>query len=712
MSIDDPLSLIGKTVLDKYAIDKVVGRGGFAVVYRATHLIWKRPVAIKVFTALGEVPEERRAELLADFNREGALLAELSERSAAICQARDVGMLPTADGELPFMVLEWLEGVTLEEVLEKERATGAAPRPMASAVRLLEPVAHALALAHDRGIAHRDVKPANIFVIGDPNGNDFDGTSPASPERGRDQTVKLLDFGIAKVVQDAQKMAAAFAKTSGIPTSFTPAYGAPEQFSRTYGATGPWTDVFALALVIAETVTGKEPMAGTDLAAVARRSIDETERPTPRALGAIVDDAVEEVFRRALAVRPENRYQRVGDFWSALRAASSMDSTDALAIGARSGRISVAQPANGDHDLARAATALAPADVLGASQPVPPSPLDDKRRQNRIVAVVAGSLFVTITLLGVLRYRSLRDGGSAPAPSGSGSVSAAVVDGAPQASAAPAAQTCPAGMILVPGGMAFIGDDSGPAEEKPQHQVELSAYCFDRFEVTLDEYRRCSNDGACKRASKTNDFEGITAKDRKVYDPLCNANEPDKLGKHPVNCVAHTDAEFYCHWRKGRLPTEAEWEFAARGSDGRRYPWGDDDPVGGKGHLNACGPECVAWGAANGIKLEAMYKEADEYPHTAPVGSFPGGRTKLGIEDLVGNVWEWVADYWGPYEATKVGAPQRDPQGPSDGKARVIRGGAWNSQKIEWAHPSYRYSAAPAQKSYGIGFRCAASPLK
>src|SRR5271154_6106418 len=145
-------------------------------------------------------------------------------------------MLATGDGQfVPYMVLEWLEGATLEAVLGQEKASGLPFRTLAQIVALLEPAAEALALAHRKGIAHRDVKPGNLFVIGDPRG---------------DGTVKLLDFGIAKVVSDVQKMAGTFTKTGGQITSFTMAYGAPEQFSRTHGSTGPWTDVFALALVL------------------------------------------------------------------------------------------------------------------------------------------------------------------------------------------------------------------------------------------------------------------------------------------------------------------------------------------------------------------------------------------------------------------------------------------------------------------------------
>jgi len=114
-SESDSLGLVGTTIAEKYAVESVVGEGGFATVYRATHLLWKRPVAVKVFRALGEVAATERQKLLEDFVQEGRLLADLSERSTAICQARDIGMMKTPAGEqVPYMVLEWLEGASLE----------------------------------------------------------------------------------------------------------------------------------------------------------------------------------------------------------------------------------------------------------------------------------------------------------------------------------------------------------------------------------------------------------------------------------------------------------------------------------------------------------------------------------------------------------------------------------------------------------------------
>src|SRR6187200_2520792 len=129
MTLTDPLALVGTTVSEKYEIERVVGEGGFALVYRARHTVWNRPVAIKVFRALGDLPPDRRIQLVESFIQEGRLLADLSERSAAICQARDVGTLKTQDGrEMPYMVLEWLEGRSLEQVLEAEKAAGLKPR--------------------------------------------------------------------------------------------------------------------------------------------------------------------------------------------------------------------------------------------------------------------------------------------------------------------------------------------------------------------------------------------------------------------------------------------------------------------------------------------------------------------------------------------------------------------------------------------------------
>ncbi len=739
MTLPDPLSLVGTTVSEKYEIERVVGEGGFAVVYRARHTVWNRPVAIKVFRALGDLPPDRRIQLVDSFIQEGRLLADLSERSVAICQARDVGTLRTSDGrEMPYMVLEWLEGRSLEQVLEAERAAKLPPRTAEQALKILEPAAEALALAHRKGIAHRDVKPANIFILGEPRG---------------EFAVKLLDFGIAKVVQDAQRLGGSFAQTQGVVSSFTPAYGAPEQFSRSHGSTGPWTDVFAMALIFTELMTNEAPLRGDDLTQLAFCSMDPRRRPTPRTYGAPVTDAVEAVITRALAVTPDERFRSMGELWSALQSSLAMEpsrafaSTDSTRSGSNPhvavGPRTEAQPPLFADSLqvpggARGSITPVAAPTFQATQPDPhpSSPNLTGPHANRTMpaqlgvgaappAAVAGTpapagkspatLFaiggagvafaVFLIVFGVYVFAIRGKDGTVQTsaiPSASASASAVAL--------APPPIACPEGMTKIPGGKFFMGSDDRKDEEheRPAHQVTLSTYCIDTTEVTVAQYKACSDRGECRRAPKENEWEGIDAPSHKLYDPLCNIRDPDANAKLPINCLDWDLADSFCKAVGKRLPTEAEWEYATRGSDGRKYPWGDDPPTNGQ-FLNACGKECVAWGKKHpdpDNPLTAMYNVDDGFATTAPVGSFPKGASPFGLQDVVGNVWEWVSDWYAPYGPESM----NDPKGPGEGTERVLRGGAWNGSDPAWVRPTYRFKSNPKLRSHGIGMRCAKTP--
>ncbi|HZO12944.1 MAG TPA: protein kinase, partial [Polyangiaceae bacterium] len=165
----DPLGIIGQTVEDKYRILALAGEGGFSAVYKAEHLIWNEPVAIKFFSILEAAKTELREKLLSDFIQEGKLMSQLSSRSAAIVQARDIGKLAIEGGDwIPYMVLEWLDGVSLDVVLRDERLQGMPPRTLEESMQLLEPAAIALDIAHQQKVAHRDLKPANFVIMGDP----------------------------------------------------------------------------------------------------------------------------------------------------------------------------------------------------------------------------------------------------------------------------------------------------------------------------------------------------------------------------------------------------------------------------------------------------------------------------------------------------------------------------------------------------------------
>ncbi len=688
MSTQDSLALVGSVIDDKYEVTSVAGIGGFGVVFKATHLLFQRTVALKVFSSLADFDAVEQKRLLEGFLQEAKVLADLSEKTPSICQARDVGVIVRGERQIPYMVLEWLEGENLEVVLDREKAAGMTPRTLEEAVALLEPVAEGLALAHRLHIAHRDIKPSNIFVIGDARG---------------EPTVKLLDFGIAKVVSDAQKEHG-FTRTTGVVTSFTPVYGAPEQFARSYGPTGPWTDVFALALVVVETVLGREALAGETLADVGRSSTDEAKRPSPATLGLTVDPAVEQVFLKALAVKPSDRYADAGELWNALRESMGLEPARSVApssaLGARLGRLRESRPTPTPASSGSAGAAPIPSSASVLSHPIAlPEPA---AKQTPHVPVALSALAAAIVVgIGVAIFglspksKSVAHN-NVPVPSAPSSASVvAIVAPTP---------TCPKGMIEIPGGRFFMGSDDADALpfEKPAHNVTLSPYCMDELEVTTAKYVACSDSGECRRAGTTNEWKGITSGEQTAFDPLCNARDRDAKGKHPINCVTWQMADEFCKNAGGRLPTEAEWEFAARGPDGRKYPWGDEPP--GDGTINACGKECVAWGKAHHQDETAMYAGDDGFATTAPVGSFPKGKSRYGIQDVVGNVWEWTADRYGDYGADAL----TDPKGPTDGDDRVIRGGAWNGGYAAWVRPTFRFHQLPTTRSYGVGFRCAA----
>ena len=288
--LSDPFGLVGSVIDRQFRVDAVVGEGGFGVVYKGWHLSLDQPVALKAL----KMPEARDAstqgELLAKFREEAKITYVLSQATLSVVRIIDFGATKAPTGAwVPFAVQEWLDGETLAQELRGRRTQGMRGRTLHEAMALLEPAARALALAHERRVAHRDVKPGNFFLM-----------APGAASGG--VTIKLLDFGIAKVMREGATHGET--ASSGI-VSFTPGYAAPEQIDARYGSTGPWTDVYGLALVLMEAPDGPPPV---------RR--DGHPRPRPggarrhtdvrrRALrGVPVPDAVEAVFARALAVDP------------------------------------------------------------------------------------------------------------------------------------------------------------------------------------------------------------------------------------------------------------------------------------------------------------------------------------------------------------------------------------------------------------------------
>ncbi len=301
--IPDEFGLVGTVIAQRFRVERPVGSGGFGLVYRATHLGFDRPVAVKCLRVPPQLDATERARFLKRFQDEGRLMFELSNLHAGIAKSIEVGSVETSLGSVPYLVLEWLEGRSLAELLDEARDTSRVAPALPKIISYLDSAAGALAAAHDRGVVHRDIKPANLFL---------------SDVMGK-RTAKLLDFGIAKVMQGATTVGSARTTRQGAAESmFTPMYAAPEQWVTRFGATGPWTDVFSFALVCVELLTMQPALSGPDLPQFMGECIDASRRPTPRNRGVEVSDAVERVFLRALAVQPSERYANMGAFWSDL----------------------------------------------------------------------------------------------------------------------------------------------------------------------------------------------------------------------------------------------------------------------------------------------------------------------------------------------------------------------------------------------------------
>lgn len=232
-------------------------------------------------------------------------------------------------------------------------------------------------------------------------------------------------------------------------------------------------------------------------------------------------------------------------------------------------------------------------------------------------------------------------------------------------------------MVYVPGGEFRMG--KAWSLEDPAHTVALDSFWIDQTEVTNAAYRHCVGAGAC-RAPTTCSWGDPTYGDESMAD-------------HPVICVAWQAAQDYCQWAGGRLPTEAEWEYAARGPDSATYPWGDEfDGT----RLNSCDANCPH-------QDRRVPDYDDGYAQTASVASYPAGASWCGALDMAGNVWEWVADWYGSYPLAR----QLNPVGPESGSERIVRGGSWfDDNRYGFLRADNRHAYEPRAYDHLVGFRC------
>ncbi|OIP44307.1 MAG: hypothetical protein AUK47_01105 [Deltaproteobacteria bacterium CG2_30_63_29] len=221
--------------------------------------------------------------------------------------------------------------------------------------------------------------------------------------------------------------------------------------------------------------------------------------------------------------------------------------------------------------------------------------------------------------------------------------------------------------------------------EAPQRKVLLSAFYIDKYEATVSQYQSCVEAKICEvPATSTYCTWKLEAADT-----------------HPINCVTWAQAKTYCEWAGKRLPTEAEWERAARGVDGRLFPWGDLHP-------SQMNEKVGNFSGTTGKATNRMWNQVKDYDDgivaTSPVGSFREGFSPVGAADMAGNVAEWVEDHYAGYDETDL----LDPTGDLDGVGRVARGGSFSDDSVEIRTTARRAGAAQAPYNV-LGFRCAQS---
>ena len=280
------------------------------------------------------------------------------------------------------------------------------------------------------------------------------------------------------------------------------------------------------------------------------------------------------------------------------------------------------------------------------------------------------------------------------------------MDSTPSAQATPTVVGAPEGMVFVRAGEFIMGSPEGEGldNEHPQRTVYLDAFYISKYEVTNEQFSQFVDATGYTTDAETagwgwawtgEDWEEVEGADWR--HPSGPGSSIEGKMDHPVVQVSWNDADAYCQWAGVRLPTEAEWEKAARGAYGREYPWGNSAPDGSK--LNYCDVNC-----------ELAWKDSsvdDGYTDTAPVGHYEAGKSPYGAYDMAGNVWEWVADWYDPEYYSK--APDRNPQGPDSEERRVVRGGSWSGYQGD-ARCADRYGGAPDVRISYFGFRVAASP--
>ena len=691
-------NLIGLTLSQRYRIEESLGRGGMAEVFKAWDLQRATYLAVKVLRE----DLSRDLVFLNRFQREALTLAKLHHPNIV----RFYGL--ETDHLTVYMLMDFIEGSTLQDEIFLSKG-----QPLAENIiwLVLQSICSALHYAHSMGLVHCDIKPGNIMI-------------------NQHSEVLLTDFGIARMTDTATATMIGFG---------TPAYMAPE-LVRGQDPTSQ-SDIYSLGIVLYEMITGGErPFTGER----AQTSGPTSEKvrweqlhlapPSPREHNPNISEELESVIIRCLVKEPQQRFASVLDLLNVLgQAIENRDPGAAVIVHSivAPGKLESLSKYN-QHGVGVLIQTSGTATIAQIDKPEQKSNL----RPPTWAVWTGGAVLLIITLMAVI-ILLVRDRGQVATEIAASTEGAVILADTPIARATdkpvsmatltqvssptPTETSMPtleptlgigstmvnpvdgALLAFIPEGEFLMGSESSVAweHEAPQHFVHLDSYWISIHEVTNAQFQMFVQDTGYRTTAEQRGasflyIDGGWVEVDGVYwsAPFGPGSTLSDRETHPVIHMTWFDAVAYCEWAGGRLPTEAEWEKAARGEDGGKYPWGDTNTV--RGYANYCDRDCpfevadIDWN--------------DGYAFTAPVGSYPSGASPFGLFDMAGNVWEMVQDW---YDADYYSQTlDINPQGPTLGNRRVLRGGSWGNGEGP-LRTSFRYWYDPMKTFPFYGFRCA-----
>ncbi len=663
----------GEVLGGDFEIVRRLGGGGMGAVYLAHQRSTDAMRAVKVM-----LPQwTQYEELVVRFEQEAKACGRIeSEHVVSI-----LGYGITPDTKMPWLVMEYLPGETIDERVRRH-----GPPSEQELLAILEQLFHGLSAAHRAGVVHRDLKPQNVYV--------------ANAQRaGVPFTVKILDFGIAKMLGSSRQLTQAMG---------TKAWMAPEQ-ERSETVITPAADVWAAGLLTFWLFTGRPfwlhtSGADSDLSYEIFFAAIPSASERARQLGSArqLSPALDQWFARCLQRDPALRFSSAEICWRALRdilwpteqvtpfpvsgdgptAPVSDQGRSSLGASSLGGALGLSSLAHAPTEQSGPRT-TAPTFQTAREQEASP------KRKNLGWPLIAGLGFIALgalVMLGPMLWdragRALADlqlelPGVTPASS---PTAAELPEAASDAVRVPAP---PVEMVRVPAGRFVMGVDDGKLRHRP-HRVAISKdYSIDVRETTAGEYAECVEAGKCS----PNSLHGraLDAATQQRLAPFCNTSKRADRTDHPVNCVDRSQAAAYCAFKGKRLPTEAEWEYAARGNDGRSYPWG-----------NAPARHC---------EMAVVPTACENQRGTRAVATRDASSASpFGALDMSGNVSEWVQDSWST--AAYAQDDVVDPLANEPNDRGVLRGGSWDFAPDEGI-VAYRLPFNHREANPSTGFRCA-----